>query len=100
MCLTGRRIKAEEALSWGLVDEMVPLDRLRDAAISLALEIAEAAPLAVQSTRATLRDGLAVAVRAQTSRELLEQNWLRNTADFAEGVRAVNERRPGNFTGA
>jgi enoyl-CoA hydratase/carnithine racemase len=100
MCLTGRRIKGEEALTWGLADEMVPLAELRSAALTLAREIAEAAPLAVESTRATLRAGLAAAVKAQTDHELIEQTTLRATADFAEGVRSVNERRPGVFVGA
>jgi enoyl-CoA hydratase/carnithine racemase len=100
MCLTGRRIKGEEALAWGLADELVPLEELRGATLALAREIAEAAPLAVVSTRATLRAGLAEAVRAQTDHELVEQTWLRATADFAEGVRSVNERRPGVFVGA
>jgi len=54
----------------------------------------------VQSTRATFRAGLAKAVKAQTDHELVEQTWLRKTKDFAEGVRAVNERRAGNFVGA
>src|SRR5215472_1073739 len=52
MCLTGRRLKGEEALAWGLVDEVVPVEKLRAAAIALAQEIAENAPLAIQSTRA------------------------------------------------
>jgi enoyl-CoA hydratase/carnithine racemase len=56
--------------------------------------------LAVVSTRATLRGALADAVRRQTAHELKEQTWLRETADFAEGVRSVNERRPGAFVGA
>lgn len=100
MCLTGRRIKADEALVWGLVDEIAPLDDLRGAALTLARELAENAPLAVESTRATLRAGLAEAVRTQTDHELIEQTWLRATADFAEGVRSVNERRAGVFVGA
>ena len=99
MCLTGRRIKAEEALAWGLVDVVVPLEELRAAALTMAREIAEAAPLAVQATRATLRGELAARVKAQTDHEFLEQSALRKTADFAEGVRAVAERRPGRFTG-
>jgi enoyl-CoA hydratase/carnithine racemase len=99
MCLTGRRIKADEALAWGLVDEVVPLAGLKDAAIRLAREIAENAPLAVQATRATLRAELAAAVKAQTDHEFAEQSVLRKTKDFAEGVRAVAERRAGNFTG-
>jgi enoyl-CoA hydratase/carnithine racemase len=100
LCMTGRRINGEQALEWGLADVLAPLDRLLDAAVELAAEIAEAAPLAVQSTRATFRAGLAEAVKKQTDHELVEQSWLRKTKDFAEGVRAVNERRTGNFVGA
>lgn len=99
MFLTGRRIKADEALDWGLADAVSdPID-LRAAAISLAHELAENAPLAVQATRATMRAGLAAAVKAQTDIELKEQTWLRETDDFAEGVRSVTERRAGNFKG-
>lgn len=99
MALTGRRIRAEQAAEWGLVDVLVPADRLRDEALALAREIAAGAPLAVRSTRATMRGDLAALVEAQTDHELAEQAWLQKTADFAEGVRAVNERRPGVFTG-
>jgi enoyl-CoA hydratase/carnithine racemase len=99
MCLTGRRVKAEEALAWGLVDEVVPLSELKEAALRMARELAENAPLAVQATRATLHGELAAKVKAQTDREFEEQSILRKTNDFAEGVRAVAERRPGNFTG-
>jgi len=100
MCLTGRRLKGEEALAWGLVDAVAPLEELRGAAMALARELAENAPLAVEATRATLRAGLAAAVKAQTDHELSEQTRLRATKDFAEGVRSVNERRPGVFVGA
>jgi len=99
MCLTGRRIKGEEAFAWGLADELVAPEALRDTALALAQEIAENAPLAVQSTRATFRASLGAAVKAQTDREFVEQAWLRKTNDFAEGVLAVRERRPGAFTG-
>jgi enoyl-CoA hydratase/carnithine racemase len=99
MCLTGRRIKGEEALAWGLADHLAPLAELRAAALDLAREIAEAAPLAVVATRATLRAGLLDAVKRQTEHELKEQTWLRATDDFAEGVRSVNARRPGVFAG-
>jgi enoyl-CoA hydratase/carnithine racemase len=100
MLLTGRRIKAEEALAWGLVDVVAPLESVRAEAVALAQEIAENAPLAVQSTRATLRGGLAGAVKSRTDHEFLEQEWLRVTADYGEGLKAVAERRPGNFIGA
>jgi len=96
--LTGERFKADEALKMGLAD--IVSDDPRADAIGLATEIAANAPLAVQATRATLRGEIAAAVKAQTDHELKEQTWLRATADFAEGVKAVSERRAGNFTGA
>ena len=100
LCMTGRRVTGEQALEIGLADVLAPLDELPAAALRLAQELAENAPLAVQSTRATFRKGIADAVKAQTDHELIEQSWLRKTKDFAEGVKSVSERRPGNFVGA
>ena len=54
MFLSGRRIRADEALAWSLVDQLEPLDTLRPATLALAREIAENAPLAVQATRKRL----------------------------------------------
>lgn len=96
---TGRRIDGEEALRFGLLDEMTSLDNVRARAIELAKEIAEGAPLAVQSTRATMRGDLAKAVKEQTDHEFEEQAWLFKTEDHQEGVRSVTERRVGNFKG-
>jgi enoyl-CoA hydratase/carnithine racemase len=99
MFYTGRRISGEEAVAWGLADVLAEPDRLRDSAIELAAEIAENAPLAILSTRATIRHGLAEAVKAQTDHELAEQTRLFKTEDHREGVKAVAERRPGRFVG-
>ncbi len=101
MMLTGRRVPGDEAAELGLADAVVPLDELRPAALSASpARSPRMLPLAVQSTRATLREGLAEAVRAMTDHEFVEQSWLRKTADYREGVRAVAERRPGAFVGA
>lgn len=97
---TGRRITGEQALDWGLADGLVPKEELRAAALALAAEIAEAAPLAVSSTRSTLRTGLVEAFKAQTDHESAEQTKLFATQDYREGVQAVSERRAAKFTGA
>ena len=97
LMLTGRRVLGEEALRIGLCDVLAPEERLRDAAMALAEEIAESSPLGVQSTRETLRLGLVERIEERLNRELQEQSWLRETADFAEGVRATAERRSTNF---
>ncbi len=99
MCYTGRRVGGEEAVQWGLADVLAPLSKLREVATALAAEIAENAPLAVLSTRATVRRGLAEAVKAQTDHEFIEQSRLMRTEDHREGIKAVAERRPGRFAG-
>lgn len=99
MFLTGCRVKGEEALRLGLLDQLAPLAELRKAARALAAQIAGNAPLAVLSVRATMRQGLAERIAAATERELAEQQWLRGTEDAEEGIRAVAERRAGDFRG-
>ncbi len=99
MFLTSRRIKGEEAHDWGLLDVMATLETVRETAWELAREMAVNSPLGVVSTRTTLRQGLAEAVKAATDRELAEQTWLRKTEDFKEGVAATHERRLPDFEG-
>jgi 2-(1,2-epoxy-1,2-dihydrophenyl)acetyl-CoA isomerase len=94
---TGRRIGGEEAARIGLCDRLVPAGQVRAAAHDLAAEIAGSAPLAVRSIRATMRGQLAGQVRAATAREGAEQDRLRETADWREGVRAMAERRTPRF---
>jgi enoyl-CoA hydratase/carnithine racemase len=99
MFYTSRRVTGEDAFRMGLASVLVPQDQVRSAALKLAGEIAECAPLALVSTRATMRAGLAERVAAATDHELEEQSWLRETSDFKEGINATAERRVANFQG-
>lgn len=99
MFYTGKRVKPDEALSWGLVDVVTPPEELRAEARRFAEEIAVNAPLAVYATRMTLRQGLVEAVESQLKHELNVQKRLMSSDDFREGLQAVNERRPGRFIG-
>lgn len=96
---TGRRIDGGEALALGLADALVAADDVLAHAQALAAQIAESAPLAVQSTRATLRAGFADDVRAINRRELAAQQVQFQSADFREGVKAMAERRTPRFNG-
>jgi enoyl-CoA hydratase/carnithine racemase len=97
LLLTGRRLDGTEAHAIGLIDRLVPEEELAGVAAGLALEIARSAPLAVQAIRKTMlgeRDRLAIAAMEL---EKKAQMPLFATADFAEGVSAMRERRKPRF---
>lgn len=96
---TGRRVPGTEAVRLGLADRLVERDDVRSAAHALAREVAISAPLAVRSIRTTLRGDLADEVEAAVAHEHREQDRLQRTADFAEGSRAMAERRTPEFRG-
>ena len=97
---TGRRIDGEEALRVGILDRLVPQAEVRAAAAAYAREIAENAPLALITVRNAMRGDLADAVQIATDQEGRDQFRLQQTSDHKEGVKAVAERRIGNFTGS
>ncbi|MBU3738138.1 MAG: enoyl-CoA hydratase/isomerase family protein [Rhodoferax sp.] len=96
---TGKRITGEEAVRIGLADRLVEQDQVRAVAVEMALEISKNAPLSVQATREVLNAQWIADFRAATERESFEQNWLRETNDYKEGVQASAERRDPIFTG-
>ena len=99
LCYTARQIGGEEAFAWGLGEVLTEKSNVRTAAVELARKLAANAPLAVQSVRATMREGRVAEIKAAMAREYREQHWLRQTDDHKEGLRAVTERRPGRFVG-
>ncbi len=97
--LTGRRVPGDEAVEMGLADRLVAQDQVRQVATEMAAELATSGPLAVQAARETLNGDLFAAFRAATEREAFQQNMLRETNDFKEGVKAGFDRREPMFTG-
>jgi enoyl-CoA hydratase/carnithine racemase len=96
---TGRRIPGDVAHRIGLADELVAQEQVRARAAELAHEIAGSAPIAVQSTRATVRGNLVEQIRLAVARESIEQNRHFLTEDFNEGVVAMAARRSPSFKG-
>ena len=99
LLLTGRRVAAPEAGTIGIAQRVVGAGDELPAALELATLIAAGAPLAVASTRATLRAGLAESARAAMRHELAEQSALAGTADAVEGVQAMLVGRKPSFEG-
>jgi enoyl-CoA hydratase/carnithine racemase len=99
MILTGERITAAQAMQYGLVNEVVPLDRLAAAAQKWADKLVAASPLAVQAAKAavTARAGHPLDVALTTRFEEIER--YATTEDRAEGERAAAERRKPIWSG-
>ncbi len=97
LLMTARRIDGTEAERIGLVDVLSDNDDIRPQAIALAQEIAANAPLAVESIRAAVREGLQAQVTAAIEVEIAEQSRLRVTQDAEEGILSLAQKRPGVF---
>jgi len=98
LILTGRIIDADEALAIGLVNRVVPDDRLLEEARSTALLIARKGPLALRAAKLTLQAS-AYGPDAGHAAERLAQAILFESDDKREGMAAFLEGRPPRFTG-
>jgi enoyl-CoA hydratase/carnithine racemase len=99
MLLTARSVTADEALSWGLVNRVVPAGNELHAAMALGREIAANAPLAVGLAKLIVDQGDGLPKETQMAIERWAQSQLITTADVAEAMQAFVEKRPPKFSG-
>lgn len=97
MLMTARRVSADEALQWGLVNRVVPEKDLMKTAIELARQIAQNAPLAVGLAKFVVDQGDGLDKHSQMALERLAQSQLIGTEDFIEAVTSFAEKRPADF---
>jgi enoyl-CoA hydratase/carnithine racemase len=96
---TGRTLSARDCLALGLVNRVVPGDRLREEALALAGEIAANAPLAVQASKRMMRMGLSEEFSDHVHHVYLQLLPLFRTKDFREGLLSFLEKRAPDFEG-
>jgi 2-(1,2-epoxy-1,2-dihydrophenyl)acetyl-CoA isomerase len=96
---TGDVIDAQTAKDWGLVSRVVPADALMDEARALAVKIALLPPHALRHTKNLLRQGQRVSYDTALEMAANTQAMMHTTADHAEGVAALIEKRAAEFRG-
>jgi dehydration protein DpgD len=91
--LTGRHMTAQEALRWGVVNEVVPLAELMPTAMKWAGEILECAPLSIRASKQAAMMGLGQPLEAALAMNYTELVRMRRSEDLVEGPRAFAEKR-------
>jgi len=100
LLLTGVMIDAQEAWRIGLVNRVVPTDRLIAESTALLRTILENGPLAIRACLELVDAGLDLALDRALDLEAAWFGLLSETADMREGTRAFLEKRKPQFTGA
>lgn len=95
--LTGKNIDLDCAERWGIVNHVVPLDTLLDKGRALAVEITQAAPLAVSYAKRVI-DGVSDLERG-LQLEAWAQSVLMRSQDFEIGVQAMLTKTPPEWKG-
>jgi len=99
LCLTGRTIKAEEALQWGLVSEVVAPDQLLNKSIIILKELTKLGPIALKSIMTVIDRGYDLSLEDAFELEAAHFGLCSGTFDKQEGVSAFLEKRHAEFIG-
>jgi len=97
MIYTARHVEAKEALSWGLINEVVPAVSLAVRTQELAEAIAEAPPLTLRASKEAIRRVIDRLNPEHPGHDLIALCY--DSADFQEGVAAFLDKRTPRWTG-
>jgi enoyl-CoA hydratase len=99
LLLTGRMVKAEEALRIGLANQVVPPEQLQATGLEVARTIAGKGPVAVRLTKQIVQRGLDMDLANACQQEAYAFALTCATEDQKEGMQAFLEKRPARFLG-
>jgi enoyl-CoA hydratase/carnithine racemase len=94
MLLTGKRISAQEALGFGLINEVAPAEHLDETVERWVADILACAPLSVRAIKQMVRAGETMTAKEAQMLRLPALVRALKSADQNEGVRAFQEKRP------
>lgn len=101
MFFTAEPVTAAEAVEWGILNHLVEADRLEDYTYDLARRIATKAPLVLRVVKEQLRiltDASPITSDVFERIEALRES-VYQSADYLEGIRAFQQKRPPSFSG-
>jgi enoyl-CoA hydratase len=99
LILTGRFLSASEALTYGLVSKVVPVEMLLTEALTLAMEIAVLSPIAVQLAKEAVNRSFETSLDEGIAFERKNFYLTFASADQKEGMKAFVEKRKPVYTG-
>lgn len=99
MALTGDRVTAQQALDWGLVNEVAEPGALLDAANALAARVAKNPPHSVRMAKKLLRESQHQSLESLLELSATMQALAHHTEDHREALAAFGEKRTGDYTG-
>jgi len=99
LLVTGRMVKADEALRIGLANQVVPATQLSDKGLEIARSIATKGPVAVRLTKQIVQRGQDMDLANACQQEAYAFGLLCTTEDQKEGMQAFLEKRPAKFVG-
>ena len=99
LILTGRPFSAQQAMDWGVLNQVCEPATLLDAVMATARTIAGNAPLSVRQAKKSIQAGLQVDLKSGMEIEIEAYNHLVPTEDRREGIRAFIDKRAPIFDG-
>lgn len=99
MVLNNRNLTADEALRYGLVNRVAPVELYLENAIQLASEIADRAPLAIRFAKEAVNNAFESSLADGMADERRSFYFLFSTEDQKEGMKAFVEKRPAVWKG-
>jgi len=100
MVLNNRHLSAEEALNYGLVNKVVPVEKFLESALKLAEQIANRAPIAIRNAKEAVNQAYESHLKEGLADERRLFYMLFATDDQKEGMRAFQEKRDPEWKGS
>jgi 2-(1,2-epoxy-1,2-dihydrophenyl)acetyl-CoA isomerase len=99
LAMLGERLEAARALEWGLINRVVPDERLQEEAAALLARLASGPTRSYAGTKRLLNNWLYSRMAEQLELEAQLQQEMAGSDDFVEGAMSFVEKRPARFSG-